>query len=58
MAAGLRDGVHLSRDGGATWKLVSPADNIELQPVVSVAFRSEARRHDLRGNASASLEND
>jgi photosystem II stability/assembly factor-like uncharacterized protein len=38
MAAGLRDGVHLSRDGGATWKLISPADNVELQPVVSVAF--------------------
>ncbi len=38
MAAGMRDGVHLSRDGGATWKLISPVDNIELQPVVSVAF--------------------
>ena len=38
MAAGLRDGVHLSRDGGSTWKLISPADNVELQPVVSVAF--------------------
>ncbi len=38
MAAGMRDGVRLTKDGGATWKLISPADNIELQPVVSVAF--------------------
>lgn len=44
MAAGLRDGVHLSRDGGATWKLISPADNVELTPVVSVAF--DPRRED------------
>lgn len=38
IAAGLRTGVTLSRDGGTTWKAISPADNIELQPVVSVAF--------------------
>ncbi|MDQ6676024.1 MAG: YCF48-related protein [Acidobacteriota bacterium] len=38
IAAGARDGVHLSRDGGATWKRISPLENHELQPVVSLAF--------------------
>lgn len=38
IAAGARDGVHLTRDGGATWKRISPLDNHELQPVVSLAF--------------------
>lgn len=38
LAAGLRDGVYLSKDRGTTWSLISPATNIELQPVVSVAF--------------------
>ncbi len=38
IAAGLRLGVRLSRDGGETWKAISPADNIEIQPIVSVAF--------------------
>jgi photosystem II stability/assembly factor-like uncharacterized protein len=38
MAAGARDGVHLSRDGGVTWTLISPLENKELQPVMSLAF--------------------
>lgn len=41
MAAGLRHGVWLSRDGGSTWNSISPADDAELQPVVSVAFDPE-----------------
>jgi len=45
MAVGMRDGVRLSRDSGATWEPISPADNIELQPVVSVAF--DPRNHDV-----------
>ena len=38
MAAGARDGVHLSRDHGATWNRISPLENKELQPVMSLAF--------------------
>jgi photosystem II stability/assembly factor-like uncharacterized protein len=38
MAAGTQKTVQLSRDGGVTWKAISPAGNVELQPVVSVAF--------------------
>jgi photosystem II stability/assembly factor-like uncharacterized protein len=38
MAAGARDGVHLSRDGGETWSSISPIENKELQPVMSLAF--------------------
>jgi len=38
LLAGTEHGVFLSRDGAATWKRVSPADDRELQPVVSVAF--------------------
>ena len=38
IAAGARDGVHLSRDHGATWARISPLENKELQPVMSLAF--------------------
>ncbi len=38
MVAGLRQSVKLSRDGGETWKAISPPDNIDLQPAVSVAI--------------------
>ncbi len=38
LAAGLRQSVRVSHDGGQTWKAISPADNIDLQPAVSVAF--------------------
>jgi photosystem II stability/assembly factor-like uncharacterized protein len=38
IAVGARDGVYLSRNGGAEWARISPADKSELQPVVSLAF--------------------
>jgi photosystem II stability/assembly factor-like uncharacterized protein len=38
VAAGTRDGVYLSIDAGTTWKHISPDDNMELAPVVSLAF--------------------
>jgi photosystem II stability/assembly factor-like uncharacterized protein len=38
VAAGTDDGAFLSHDGGLTWNRVSPADNPQLRPVVSVAF--------------------
>lgn len=38
IAAGARDGIHLTEDGGKTWHRISPVDNRELQPVVSLAF--------------------
>ena len=38
IAAGARDGVHLSHDAGATWNRISPLENKELQPVMSLAF--------------------
>lgn len=38
IAAGTQDGVYLTRDGGTTWSRISPAENRELQPVVSLAF--------------------
>lgn len=38
IATGARDGVHLSRDHGATWSRISPLENKELQPVMSLAF--------------------
>jgi photosystem II stability/assembly factor-like uncharacterized protein len=38
IAAGTASGVYLSRDAGATWKHISPADDPELRPVVSLAF--------------------
>ena len=38
IAAGTRDGIYLSTDSGITWKHISPADNMELAPVVSLAF--------------------
>jgi photosystem II stability/assembly factor-like uncharacterized protein len=38
IAAGTRDGVYLSADSGISWKHISPDDNMELAPVVSLAF--------------------
>jgi photosystem II stability/assembly factor-like uncharacterized protein len=38
IAAGASNGVYLSRDAGASWKRISPADDAELRPVVSLAF--------------------
>jgi photosystem II stability/assembly factor-like uncharacterized protein len=38
IAAGTRDGIYLSSDAGNTWKHISPNDNTELAPVVSLAF--------------------
>lgn len=38
IAAGARDGIHLTEDGGQTWKRISSPENRELQPVVSLAF--------------------
>ena len=43
-AAGARDGVHLTRDGGENWKLISPPTNKELQPVMSLAFDPRTER--------------
>jgi len=43
MAAGARDGIHLTEDGGKTWRRISPSDNRELQPVVSLAFHPKAK---------------
>jgi photosystem II stability/assembly factor-like uncharacterized protein len=41
MAAGTNTGVFETDDGGLTWRRISPADNQELQPVVSLAFDSK-----------------
>ena len=38
VAAGAADGVYLSRDSGETWRRISPESNLELRPVVSLAF--------------------
>jgi photosystem II stability/assembly factor-like uncharacterized protein len=38
IAAGTGNGVYLSRDAGATWKGISPANDPEIRPVVSLAF--------------------
>src|SRR5262249_18315783 len=38
VAAGTDTGVFASYDGGVTWHRISPSDNRQLQPVVSVAF--------------------
>jgi photosystem II stability/assembly factor-like uncharacterized protein len=38
MAVGTRTGVFGSKDSGKTWQHVSPADNSELQQVVSLGF--------------------
>lgn len=38
IAAGSDDGVYLSADSGETWKRISPVENRELRPVVSLAF--------------------
>ncbi|HYA16371.1 MAG TPA: hypothetical protein VEF06_02840 [Bryobacteraceae bacterium] len=38
IAAGAGDGAYRSDDAGATWKRVSPIDNLDLRPVVSLAF--------------------
>ena len=38
IAAGTRNGVYLTTDGGTTWKHVSPDDNEEMAPVVSLAI--------------------
>jgi photosystem II stability/assembly factor-like uncharacterized protein len=38
VAAGAADGVYLSRDAGDHWQRNSPAENLDLRPVVSLAF--------------------
>ncbi len=38
IAAGTSTGVYLTRDAGANWKLISPPDDAEIRPVVSLAF--------------------
>jgi photosystem II stability/assembly factor-like uncharacterized protein len=38
LAAGAADGVFLSRDGGETWRRISPEENEELRPVVALTF--------------------
>jgi photosystem II stability/assembly factor-like uncharacterized protein len=38
IAAGAADGVYRSDDAGATWRKISPDDNEDLRPVVSLAF--------------------
>jgi photosystem II stability/assembly factor-like uncharacterized protein len=43
MAAGTDRGVFRTSDGGNTWERISPAENRELQPVVSVAFDPKDR---------------
>lgn len=41
IAAGVDDGVYLSADSGQTWKRISPVENRELRPVVSLAFHPQ-----------------
>jgi photosystem II stability/assembly factor-like uncharacterized protein len=43
MAAGTDSGIFQTRDGGLNWIRISPADNSELRPVVSVAFDPKDR---------------
>jgi photosystem II stability/assembly factor-like uncharacterized protein len=38
IAAGGADGVYLSKDAGDSWTRISPIENHELRPVVSLAF--------------------
>jgi photosystem II stability/assembly factor-like uncharacterized protein len=38
IATGTGSGIFLSRDAGAQWTRISPAENSELRPVVSLAF--------------------
>lgn len=38
IAAGTKTGVMLSEDRGATWRRISPLENKELQPVMSLGF--------------------
>jgi photosystem II stability/assembly factor-like uncharacterized protein len=38
IAAGTRQGVQLTKDAGANWKQISPVENKELQPVMSLGF--------------------
>ena len=43
VAAGAADGVYRSNDAGATWSRISPADNLDLRPVVSLTFHPRTR---------------
>ena len=43
IVAGARDGIHLTDDGGKNWRRISPVDNRELQPVVSLAFHPKEK---------------
>src|ERR1700722_10195413 len=38
LAAGTDRGIFRSRDGGVAWSRISPEDNLDLQPIVSIAF--------------------
>jgi len=44
IAAGTSGGVFLSRDAGLNWKRISPENDTELRPVVSLAFHPTDRR--------------
>ncbi len=44
IAAGTRDGVYLTEDGGTNWKHISPPDNEEMAPVVSLAIDPKNNR--------------
>lgn len=43
LAAGTGDGVYLSEDGGEQWRKISPDENRDLSPVVSLAFHPKDR---------------
>jgi len=38
VAVGTANGVLMSRNGGENWSQISPSDNLEMRPIVSLAF--------------------